>query len=154
MVTVTPKTIVTYRLQGDCPTHTRTEVRVRDVKAVSDEPLERGGTNQGPTPTETVFVALLACTNVVLNRIAAKQGVPIENLSLEAEVQFGRRGVLLEEEIAVPFPEAKLAIRFESPASDAEIAALREALARYCPLSKLLRQAGTRLAETFHVTRR
>jgi uncharacterized OsmC-like protein len=99
------------------------------------------------------MVALLGCTNVVLNRIAASQGVPIRNLALSAEAQFDRRGVTMSEDIAVPFPEVKLDVRFESTASDVQVAALQEALAKYCPVSKMLRQAGTRLTETFHVTR-
>jgi uncharacterized OsmC-like protein len=154
MVTVTQKSVVSYRLEGACPSHTRTEVKVRDVEATIDEPRERGGSNLGPTPTEAVFAALLGCTNVVLHRIAARMGVPIENLSLSANAQFDRRGVLMEEEIAVPFPEAKLEVRFDTTASAAQVAELRTALARYCPVSKLLRQAGTRLEETFDVKHR
>src|SRR5215510_6274782 len=56
MVTVKEKTTVTQRIRGNCPTHSRTEISVRDVKAVIDEPKEREGTNMGPTPTETGFL--------------------------------------------------------------------------------------------------
>ena len=41
MVTVKEKTTVTQRIRGNCPTHSRTEISVRDVKAVVDEPKER-----------------------------------------------------------------------------------------------------------------
>jgi hypothetical protein len=41
MVTVKEKTAVTQRIRGNCPTHSRTEISVRDVKAVVDEPKER-----------------------------------------------------------------------------------------------------------------
>src|SRR5438128_114228 len=58
MVTVKEKTTVTQRIRGNCPTHSRTEISVRDVKAVVDEPKEREGTNMGPTPTETISVAI------------------------------------------------------------------------------------------------
>src|SRR2546429_6634126 len=58
MVTVKEKTTVTQRVRGNCPTHSRTEISVRDVKAVVDEPKEREGTNMGPTPTETISVAI------------------------------------------------------------------------------------------------
>jgi len=52
-VTVKEKISVTQHIHGSCPTHWRTEISVRDVKAVIDEPKEREGTNMGPTPTET-----------------------------------------------------------------------------------------------------
>jgi len=32
MVTVKEKTTVTQRIRGNCPTHSRTEISVRDVK--------------------------------------------------------------------------------------------------------------------------
>jgi len=73
MVTVKEKTTVTQRIRGNCPTHSRTEISVRDVKAVVDEPKEREGTNMGPTPTETMVAALIAApmssaTNARRNR--------------------------------------------------------------------------------------
>ena len=58
MVTVREKTTVTQRIHGNCPTHSRTEISVRDVGTVIDEPKEREGTNMGPTPTETISVAI------------------------------------------------------------------------------------------------
>src|SRR5262252_2221376 len=68
MVTVKEKTTVTQRIRGDCPTHSRTEISVRDVRTVIDEPKEREGTNMGPTPTETMVAALIACTNVISHK--------------------------------------------------------------------------------------
>src|SRR5688500_20262626 len=59
MVTVTQKTVVTQRLQGRCTSHSRTDVTVRDRSMVIDEPLERGGTNHGFTPTETLMASLI-----------------------------------------------------------------------------------------------
>ena len=59
-MTVKMKTVVTYRATATCPTHARTEIPVRDLSVVIDEPTERGGTNLGPTPTETAMTALIA----------------------------------------------------------------------------------------------
>ena len=47
MVSVKEKTTVTQSIHGNCPTHSRTEIAVRDVKTVIDEPKEREGTNMG-----------------------------------------------------------------------------------------------------------
>jgi putative redox protein len=48
MATVKEKTIVTQRVHGNCPTHSRTEIATRDVTTIVDEPKERDGTNMGP----------------------------------------------------------------------------------------------------------
>ena len=63
MVTMKEKTTVTQHIRSNCPTHSRTEISVRDVKAIIDEPKEREGTNMGPTPTETMVAALIACAH-------------------------------------------------------------------------------------------
>ena len=75
MVTVREKTTVTQPIHGKCPTPSRTAIAVRDVSTVIDEPKEREGTNMGPTPTETMVAALIACTNVIGHKCAKKHGV-------------------------------------------------------------------------------
>ena len=90
MATVKPKTTVTMRLEGACASHSRTDVKVRDVKTVIDEPADRGGTNQGLTPTETLMASLIACTNVITHKVAEKNGVDIDSMSVRLEAQFDR----------------------------------------------------------------
>ena len=70
MVVVREKTTIMQRIHGNCPTHSRTEIAVRDVTTVIDEPKEREGLNMGPTPAETMVAALLACTNVISHECA------------------------------------------------------------------------------------
>ena len=38
-----------YRLVGEAVSHSRTDISVRDLKVITDEPLERNGTNMGVT---------------------------------------------------------------------------------------------------------
>src|SRR5262249_18398345 len=85
MVTVKEKTTVTQRIHGNCPTHSRTEISVRGVRTVIDEPREREGTNMGPTPTETMVAALIACTNVISHKCAKKHGVELKAMTINAE---------------------------------------------------------------------
>ncbi len=150
---IKPKTVVTMRLGGECVSHSRTDVSVRDRRLVIDEPEERGGTNQGPAPTETMLGALVGCSNVITHKIAAKMGLDIAALEIDVEARFDRRGVTLAEEIAVPFPDLKLTMRVTTDASDEEIEALKRDLARFCPVSKVLREAGTRIEEAWVVER-
>ena len=78
---------------------------------------------------------------------------PTKMFAVEPHVDFDRRGVTLSEEIAVPFPDLKLTMRVTTDASDEEIEALKRDLARFCPVSKVLREAGTRIEEAWVVER-
>lgn len=139
------KTIVTYRAQASCPTHARTEIPVRDLNVIIDEPTERGGTNLGPTPTETVMTALIACTNVIGHKNAKRLGVDLGEITIDADCKFDRRGVLLEEEIDVPFPAITLTVNCITEASQEALDQVGVETAKYCAIAKLFEAAGTDL---------
>lgn len=149
---IRPKTVVSMRLQGDCRSHSRTDVSVRDCNLVIDEPAERGGTNAGASPTETMLGALAGCTNVITHKIAASMGVEIAAMKVDVDAQFDRRGVTLAEDIAVPFPRIKLTIALTTAADESQVAAIRRDLERFCPVSKVLRESGSMIEEEWIVT--
>ena len=153
MSAVRETTLTSMKLQGWCPTHTRTHVRFGVREIIIDEPRSRGGTDRGPTPLQTLLASLIGCTNVILHKIAERDGVSLESLQLEAEAVLDRRGVLLQEEVAVPFPRIELRIRLATDAEDSRIDKLKSDLGRFCPVSKILRQSGTQIDETWTVTR-
>ena len=142
---ITMKTTVKLRAKADCPSHAKSDVAIRDLNFAIDEPTERGGTNLGPTPTDTVIAALIGCTNVIGHKCAKKLSVDIGHLSIDAICDFDRRGVTLEEEIEVPFQALKLKVVSDGSASDEELQAVAVEVAKYCPLSKLFENAGTEL---------
>jgi putative redox protein len=153
MVTVKPKTFVTMKLAGKGVTHARTDVSVRDLTLTIDEPAERGGTNKGPSPTETLISALVACTNVVSNRIAEHMGLEVRDMTIDAAADFDRRGVMLQEAVRVPFPKIDLTINTKIKGSDEQIEKLKEDLAKFCPLSMVIRQSGTEINEIWNIER-
>jgi len=153
MVTIKEKVTVTQRIHGSCPTNSRTDISTRDVKTVIDEPRERDGTNMGPTPTETMVAALIACTNVISHKCANKHGVAFKAMAIDAEATFDRRGTQLLEEIEVPFPAIRLVINVTTDASDKDLEKVKADLQRFCPISKVIRNAGTRIDEVWNVTR-
>jgi uncharacterized OsmC-like protein len=139
------KTVVTYKTPAQCPTHARTEIPVRNLNVVIDEPEERGGTNLGPTPTETAMTALIACTNVIGHKNAKRLGVDLGTITIDADCKFDRRGVLMEEEIDVPFPEITLTVNCTTQASQEELDLVGTETAKYCAIAKLFEAAGTKL---------
>jgi len=152
MVVVREKTTIMQRIHGNCPTHSRTEIAVRDVTTVIDEPKEREGTNMGPTPTETMVAALIACTNVISHKCAKKHGVELKAMTINAESTLDRRGTQLLEEIEVPFPKIRLLVDVITDASEADLEKVKADLHRFCPISKVVRNSGTELEEVWNVT--
>ena len=144
---IRPKTSVSLKAQAHCPSHSRADVSVRDLTFAIDEPTERGGTNAGPTPTDTALAALIGCTNVIGHKCAAKLGIEIGQLDISADCEFDRRGVTLMEEIDVPFKKITLNVSCSASVTDADLERLSVEVAKFCPLSKLYRRAGTIIDE-------
>lgn len=150
MAVVNQKTVVTMRVSGACPSHSLTEVSARDTKMMIDEPAERGGTNLGPSPTETLLASLAGCTNRIGHKVAAANGVEFLEMKIEIEAKFDRRGVELSEDIDVPFPEIKTHIDVLTNANDEAIERVKRDLPKYCPISKVLRQSGTNVTDVWN----
>jgi len=146
------KTVIEFKVAGVAETHARTKLACRDLASVIDEPVARGGTNGGFTPTETIVAALIGCTNVIASRISEKMGLHVEGMAIDATAQFDRRGVMLEEELAVPFPEITLNISCRTNASAAQIEQWKSDLAKYCPIAKVIRRSGTTITEHWSIS--
>jgi putative redox protein len=144
---IKPKTMITMQMGGTAVSHARTDISARDVTAIIDEPEVRGGTNQGLTPTETLVSALIGCTNVISQRLAHRDGVTFGEMKIDARAQFDRRGAGLEAEIDVPFPSIELKISVQTDATPQQLEQIKLDLARYCPIAKVIRAAGTQIDE-------
>ena len=83
------------KMEGEANTHALTKMKVRDLSISTDEPVERGGTNTAPLPTETMLASLIGCTNVITQKIATKHGIDVLRLKIVATARFDRRGVSL-----------------------------------------------------------
>lgn len=147
------KPVVTYKMSGEAESATRTQLECRDLMDISDEPEARGGTNEGFAPTEFVMGGLVACTNVITHKIAARSNIEIDELNVELVAKFNNHGVTMQEEVDVPFPDMKLTIHIRTGASDEEIEILKKDLPRYCAVSKIITQSGTNLETEWNVTR-
>ncbi len=143
------KTTIDATMNSSCPSHSLSNCSIRDVEFAIDEPIARGGTNLGPSPTETAIAALIGCTNVIANKCAEKLGIDIGHLTIDATYSFDRRGAMLSEEIELPFPKIVLDIKSDGAATDAELEQVSIELNKYCPISKVFRQAGTEIEENW-----
>jgi putative redox protein len=151
MTATTPDRIGVMTVTGRGVSSTRTDVDVRGMAFTIDEPPERGGDNAGPTPPETLLAALVGCTNRICHKIAAANGVKIQDMSIGLDARFDRNGVNLDEEIDLPIIDITLSIDITTDASDADVAKIKSDLGKFCPVSKILRRAGTEITEIWTV---
>ena len=131
------KTVVTMRLEGHCPSHSRTDVRVSNTEFTIDEPVARGGTNQGPSPTETLMGSLAGCTNVISHKVAEKYGVVFKKFHVDVVAKFDRRGVTLAEEIDLPFDDIQVLINVMTDADPAALEKVKTDLPKFCPFGSI-----------------
>ncbi len=149
MVKIKPKMQVEMKMSASGQTHARSRVVARDVFSVIDEPVERGGTNCGLSPTETLMAALIGCTNVVSKRIAHGMGIEMGDMKIDFTAKFDRRGVLLQEEVDQPFSDIVLDIEVATDATPEQIETIKTELAKYCPIAKVIRNSGITITENW-----
>lgn len=145
--TVREKPIWTFRITGGHKSGTQSVATARGKSVVIDEPIQRGGTDEGPMPVEYVFMGLLGCTHVISNKLARANGIEFTAMDIEIEVTMDSHGTRLIRPIDIPFPEVTLFITadYEGPREGA--LAVVEKLKDHCAVSKMLRESGTRVVE-------
>jgi uncharacterized OsmC-like protein len=116
-------------------------VHMRDFTVVTDAGAALGGYELGPTAPELLLGALASCLAHSWLIVAARRGLAIETLEVEVTGRIDYRGTLAVGEQA-PVPPFDLAydVRLTSPASDAEIAAVRDEVERLCPVLQAITQ--------------
>ncbi|WP_424987391.1 OsmC family protein [Microbulbifer sp. S227A] len=128
-----------------------TELTARQHTIVVDEPPERGGTDIAATPLEHMLSAFLACTNVITQFIAQQKRLGIDDMRMSLVGHFDTRGVFEKATVRQPFPVIELKVRIAGSISPAELDDLREAVARRCPVSVILREAGCDIREDWQI---
>lgn len=142
---------ITLRVQAECHGPTLTTVRARQHTLTIDEPVARGGTDRGPLPLETLLASFAACSNVIANWIARDLGIGLTDLRIEVNAVLDTRGIRGRDNLPVPFPEVRLAVRGRSAASPEQLGELQAQLRWRCPVSALLRATGTRVIEDWRI---
>lgn len=145
--------ITIMNMTGRGVSNARTDIDVRGMAFTIDEPPERGGNDDGPTPPETLLAALVGCTNRISHKIAAKIGVEIQDMDIDLEATFDRKGVNLDVEVDVPIIEITMKILMTTDAPDDAVETIKTDLRKYCAISKVIRGSGTKITEIWTVKR-
>jgi uncharacterized OsmC-like protein len=97
--------------------------------------------------------AFAGCTNVILNRIAAEQGITITELTIAITGHLDRRGIVGTAVVSNVFPDIDMTVDCAMAGAPDDLGPLRQALRERCPVSVVLRQAGSDIHETWNVRR-
>ena len=85
---------------------------------------------------------------------AKANDIDIAEMTVRAEVTVNSSGTRLVKEIDVPFPDVKLFIEFTTSSDAAAVEVLKRDLRRYCAVSKVLQQAGSKVEEIWTIHHR
>lgn len=96
-------------------------------RLVSDEPVDLGGTDAGPTPTELLLGALGACTAITVRMVADRKGWPLDAIDVALDYVSRERGRTVISRV----------VTLEGALDEAQRASLLE-IANKCPVHRML----------------
>ncbi len=79
--------------------HYKTEVTTSGHSVFVDEPVDVGGTDTAPAPSEFLEVALASCTAITIRMYADRKGWPVEKISVKVTTEKGDKSTHFERSI-------------------------------------------------------
>ena len=130
----------------------QSEVRIRDLDTYYvDEPEDLGGQNKGPTPLENVLASLCSCTSMIVHIMQREMNFELDTMRSNAKgtvdvrrVEMKRTGKKYSEvePLSYHFYEVHQEIYISTNESDERLEELKLHVAKLCPVSRLLEDAG------------
>ena len=139
------KPYVRQIVTGTAGSHSLTLLKTRDLVDVSDEPEERGGTNEGPTPVETVLGGLVGCDAVITRQVAKIMKFEYGAIDYTCDAQIDTRGVSGVKGVRPYFEKVTVTKTIRTNESAERIEKLKKNVEQRCPVSNLIRDAGVDL---------
>ncbi|MDQ3827394.1 MAG: OsmC family protein [Actinomycetota bacterium] len=132
------KAAVVFRAAGRGESGVATDIRIGRHAVLIDEPPALGGTDAAPNPVETALAGLLSCQVVTYRFWAAKLGIPLDDVQVEAEGDLDVRGFFgLQDGVRPGFGDVRVKVRLTGPASPAQYRELQVAVDQHCPVLDL-----------------
>lgn len=123
-------------------TATKVDVVTSAHSFVIDEPASLGGTNEGANPVEHLLAALAACQVITYRVWAAKLGIEVDTVEVDADGDLDIRGFFgVDDTVAAGFSGIRTRVRISGPESPSRYAELTRAVEAHCPVLDTLTRA-------------
>ena len=141
-----PSSSKTLRASGLGTGAQQSSISVRGFRFLADEPVALGGRDLGPTPMEYVAGGVLSCITVVIDQLADRQGLVIDEVQTYALARQDTRGLAGTADVQPYFHRFHLQIALATAEQDERrLHAFAAEAERICPAINLLRDARTGL---------
>ena len=118
----------------------QSSVQARQFRFHADEPESLGGEDTAPNPVEYLLASLATCQEVTYRLYADALGIPVDGISVKLEGALDLRGFLdVDDTVRPGYLAITGTVTLDSPASDDELARLKAAVDRHCPVLDSLR---------------
>lgn len=115
-----------------------TDLASRQHAFVVDEPASLGGDDSAPNPVEVALGALIACQVVTYRFWAARLGIALDDVRIEATGDLDVRGFFgLSDDVRPGFGAVRLAVHVSGPEPAERYEELHAAVDAHCPVLDL-----------------
>ena len=83
----------------------RHTVRIRQHELICDEPAEKGGTDEGPSPQELLAASLSTCVAITIEMYAERKGWDVGATEVECSFAPSERGAPTRFELILRLPD-------------------------------------------------
>ena len=83
----------------------RHTVRIRQHQLICDEPPEKGGTDEGPSPQELLAASLSTCVAITIEMYAERKGWDVGATEVECSFSPSERGAPTRFELILRLPD-------------------------------------------------
>jgi putative redox protein len=80
------------------------DVQVRQHQMTADEPEDKGGDDEGPSPQELLAASLASCTAITMEMYASRKGWNVEGMQVEVEYTPAERGCVTRFDLVMKMP--------------------------------------------------
>ncbi len=113
--------------------------QIRNFSLLIDEPVQLGGTDEGPNPVELVLAALGTCQEIVYSAYAAVLGIPLNSVKINVKGNLNLKGFFgLDENVRPGFEDISYSTSIDSPATSEQLDQLVRVVEKHCPVLDIL----------------
>ena len=115
-------------------------VAIRQFSVGVDEPPGLGGQDSAPNPVEYILAALGSCQEITYRLYADALGIPLNGVSVQLTGAIDLQGFFnVRQDVRPGYQTIEAEVILDSPASEQDLARLKDIVDRHCPVLDILR---------------